>query len=181
MAHLYEYYAQLPYRNSSARLSNRTQSQTSNRRRNYYSSERDLETRMMAEVRNFTGMDLGMRRDFLEALEAAFDQSNDTLSESALEIPNDFNEYDYEMLLALDENNHQLVGASETQIDSLPQSVMQADSVEEVCAVCLENPAFGEVIRHLPCLHKFHRDCIDPWLRRRTWCPVCKSDILLNG
>ncbi|KAJ6393111.1 hypothetical protein OIU77_022567 [Salix suchowensis] len=84
---------------------------------------------------------------------------------------------DYEMLLALDESNSQH-GAAARQINSLPESVVQTDNLEETCAICLEAPAIGEKIRHLPCLHKFHKECIDPWLSRKTSCPICKCGIL---
>ncbi|PAN39044.1 hypothetical protein PAHAL_7G216500 [Panicum hallii] len=84
---------------------------------------------------------------------------------------------DYDALLALDENNHQHTGASESQINNLPESVVQSNSIEEPCAVCLENPSVGDTIRHLPCFHKFHKECIDEWLRRKKLCPICKSGI----
>ncbi|KAL6535129.1 hypothetical protein OROMI_026503 [Orobanche minor] len=65
---------------------------------------------------------------------------------------------DYEMLLSLDDNNDRHSGASVRQINDLPQSVIQNENFEETCAVCLETPSTGETIRHLPCLHKFHKD-----------------------
>ncbi|KAI0513975.1 hypothetical protein KFK09_010007 [Dendrobium nobile] len=146
-------------------------------------------TRMTARARteNRTGrirrnisrptMSLEERLDFLEALEAAFEHGNDMETpDHFLGFQRDFNEDDYEMLLALDENNHN-VGASERQINSLPQSVIQNTDSEEACAVCLETPVVGDAIRHLPCLHKFHKDCIDTWLRRKRSCPICKSGI----
>ncbi|KAI4346146.1 hypothetical protein L6164_013221 [Bauhinia variegata] len=119
-------------------------------------------------------MDVDMRLNILEALE---DLSDMGMSEDIFQVQRDFNENDYEMLLALDENNHQHAGASSNQISSLPQSTIQTDNFTEACAICLETPVKGETIRHLPCLHKFHKDCIDPWLRRKTSCPVCKSSI----
>ncbi|XP_008807959.2 uncharacterized protein LOC103720151 [Phoenix dactylifera] len=158
----------LPSRNSSSRSTNRARDTTS--------------TRMTQLMRNIGWhmMDMDMRLNFFEELEAAFGNgvgSVDTAISSILQVQRDFNENDYEMLLALDNNNHQHSGASDNQINNLPQTVIQTDNVEEPCAVCLEKPSVGDTIRHLPCFHKFHKECIDPWLRRKTSCPVCKSGI----
>ncbi|KAJ6720461.1 TARGET OF ERK KINASE MPK-1 [Salix viminalis] len=51
---------------------------------------------------------------------------------------------------------------------------MKSSDDELTCSVCLEQVTVGEVIRTLPCLHQFHADCIDPWLRQQGTCPVCK-------
>ncbi|KAK7279113.1 hypothetical protein RJT34_24157 [Clitoria ternatea] len=123
-------------------------------------------------------MDLDMRLDILEGLEDAVGDFSDMgVADDIFHARHEFNEDDYEMLLALDEGNHQHTGASANQINSLPQSTIQTGNFTEDCAICLETPVKGETIRHLPCLHKFHKDCIDPWLRRKTSCPVCKSSI----
>ncbi|KAM1036607.1 hypothetical protein ACFX2C_031508 [Malus domestica] len=123
-------------------------------------------------------MDLEMTFNVLEALEAAVEDFSDVgLNARMLRVQRDFNDNDYEMLLALDENNHQHAGATAHQINNLPQSTVQSDASEETCAICLETPTIGETVRHLPCLHRFHKDCIDPWLGRRTSCPVCKCSV----
>ncbi|XP_073312664.1 uncharacterized protein [Primulina huaijiensis] len=118
-------------------------------------------------------MDVEMRMHMLETLEAFSDMEVGT---GSLITRRDFNENDYETLLALDENNDH-GGASVHQINGLPQSTVQSDNFDEACVICLETPTIGDTIRHLPCLHKFHKDCIEPWLRRRTLCPVCKTAI----
>ncbi|KAF2314115.1 hypothetical protein GH714_022353 [Hevea brasiliensis] len=101
------------------------------------------------------GMDLDMRLDILEALEDAvgeFSDMNMTASR-ILQVQRDFNENDYEMLLALDENNHQH-GASVNRINSLPESVVQTENFEETCAICLETPTIGELyVIFLACIN----------------------------
>lgn len=54
------------------------------------------------------------------------------------------------------------------------QAGMKASEDELTCSVCLEQVNTGELIRTLPCLHQFHMNCIDPWLRQQGTCPVCK-------
>ncbi|KAL5699489.1 hypothetical protein ACHQM5_030382 [Ranunculus cassubicifolius] len=129
------------------------------------------------DIRFHPNMDVEMRMHILETLEAAVGGTGDRMPNSLLQLNRDFNENDYEMLLALDENNHQHVGANPGQINGLPQSTVQSENYDEACAICLDTPTIGDTIRHLPCLHKFHKDCIDPWLRRKTSCPICKSGI----
>ncbi|XP_008789515.1 uncharacterized protein LOC103706984 [Phoenix dactylifera] len=181
-------YAQNPralFRNVSAQSTNLARVPASTRvaqlRRNFNGPEMDLEMRMISELRrSFTSaeMDFETRLNFLEALEAAFEDSHD-MEDDFPPILHHFDEDDFEMLFAVDDNSHQHAGASESQIDSLPQSVIQSDSIKEACAICLEVPSTGDVIRHLPCLHKFHKECIDTWLKRRTLCPICKCGITL--
>ncbi|KAJ3021219.1 hypothetical protein HKX48_008985 [Thoreauomyces humboldtii] len=52
------------------------------------------------------------------------------------------------------------------------------------CSVCFEDYVQGDILRELPCRHRFHRTCIDAWLLpdletrnpgHRT-CPLCVAD-----
>lgn len=45
------------------------------------------------------------------------------------------------------------------------------------CMVCMEEFADGETLRSLPCLHRYHQNCIDQWLVRCATCPICKQNI----
>jgi hypothetical protein len=42
------------------------------------------------------------------------------------------------------------------------------------CAVCYTEYAPDEEVRALPCLHFYHRECIDQWLLHHRMCPICK-------
>ncbi|EAZ36591.1 hypothetical protein OsJ_20934 [Oryza sativa Japonica Group] len=47
------------------------------------------------------------------------------------------------------------------------------------CAVCLEELEAGDRCPRLPrCEHSFHAPCVDSWLRKSRWCPVCRADVV---
>ncbi|KAM0282560.1 hypothetical protein ACHAQH_002928 [Verticillium albo-atrum] len=46
------------------------------------------------------------------------------------------------------------------------------------CTICAEDFNVGEDVRVLPCSHKYHPGCIDPWLVNVSGtCPLCRHDL----
>ena len=74
-------------------------------------------------------------------------------------------------------------------VESLPVRQITAEQIadnsrkskEEAttkCMVCLVEYEAGEELRTLPCMHFFHRECIDKWLLERgSTCPICKFNV----
>lgn len=79
-----------------------------------------------------------------------------------------------------DRKEKQLLTAAKKAISKLKTHPFSAATHEEddTCAVCLESYKDGETLRELPCIHLFHKSCIDPWLLYHRTCPMCKSNIL---
>jgi len=44
-----------------------------------------------------------------------------------------------------------------------------------VCSICLRSFRDRQRISTLPCLHKYHADCIEPWMKQSNQCPICKQ------
>lgn len=72
-------------------------------------------------------------------------------------------------------------GLDESMIKLIPTVTYRKPKelgVLHVCAVCLTEFEEEEKTRVLPnCLHFFHVDCIDEWLRKNANCPLCRSPI----
>lgn len=46
---------------------------------------------------------------------------------------------------------------------------------EEKCCICLENMKRFQSLKTLPCIHKFHKKCVESWLRYEMFCPNCRT------
>ena len=57
---------------------------------------------------------------------------------------------------------------------SLPPEPLGEVEVEE-CTICLES--LQNDFHILPCIHKFHQNCINDWLKRSDQCPNCLQKI----
>ena len=76
-------------------------------------------------------------------------------------------------------------GASQEVIESntLPHKykrlrrASESDDDYEKCTICLSQFEVENDVRRLPCMHLFHRDCVDQWLVTNKLCPICRVDI----
>ncbi|GAB4857158.1 hypothetical protein Ancab_015068 [Ancistrocladus abbreviatus] len=58
-------------------------------------------------------------------------------------------------------------------------SLPKKDSTASCCSICLADYKIDDLLRLLPgCGHVFHLRCIDPWLRLRSSCPMCRTSPL---
>lgn len=103
------------------------------------------------------------------------------LQQRLLRTDRDFSAEDYEMLLELDEQ------AKSSQSNELEITLLlsqmpvtrvtaSGSSRGSQCSICLENMAVGEEVRTLPCMHIFHRACIDKWVAMPGAVPKCPID-----
>ncbi|KAG9459357.1 hypothetical protein H6P81_003865 [Aristolochia fimbriata] len=69
-------------------------------------------------------------------------------------------------------------GAGEGGILAAGTDKEQVISGEDaVCSICLAKYGDNEELRELPCLHFFHVECVDKWLKINASCPLCKREV----
>ncbi|KAG8177129.1 hypothetical protein JTE90_012012 [Oedothorax gibbosus] len=97
----------------------------------------------------------------------------------------DLNEYEPENPDEEDEDEG-VPGMSEEEIELLPTHInleapSSGDNKEvKMCSICRQNYSTGDELRVLPCMHAFHVNCIDPWLRISATCPDCSTKVDVN-
>lgn len=63
-------------------------------------------------------------------------------------------------------------------INHLPMGVYDGTSKKaKECVICMIEFMVGDTLRFLPCMHVYHRDCIDDWLMRSFICPSCMEPV----
>ena len=88
---------------------------------------------------------------------------------------------EYEDLLELDEDIVDPV--PEELLRQLPTSEFTAANLENFseenkgCSICQCNYEVKEKYIILPCLHRFHSECVSTWFERKSTCPICKRKV----
>ena len=68
-------------------------------------------------------------------------------------------------------------GLSQEQLNAFPVIEIKSISHEyENCSICLEDWKLREKAKILGCMHRFHPECIDSWLKEKNLCPNCKEN-----
>lgn len=73
----------------------------------------------------------------------------------------------------------EVAGLTPEEISRLPKNKFSGEEahVEICCAVCHSDFIPNAILTFLPCMHYYHSDCIDDWLRNKCTCPICNSNI----
>ncbi|XP_071740198.1 E3 ubiquitin-protein ligase SIRP1-like [Rutidosis leptorrhynchoides] len=75
-----------------------------------------------------------------------------------------------------DPNRYGTPPAQKNAIEAMPKvRIDEENSIQ--CCVCLEEFEVGNEAREMPCKHRFHGDCIVPWLELHSSCPVCRYQL----
>ncbi|XP_013383970.1 E3 ubiquitin-protein ligase RNF181-like [Lingula anatina] len=68
--------------------------------------------------------------------------------------------------------------ASKKAVEGLPTCYVKVDEAGDLkCPICLVPYDEAEATKQLPCQHKFHPECILPWLQKTNSCPVCRYEL----
>jgi Ring finger domain len=62
--------------------------------------------------------------------------------------------------------------------DEMINGLEWADSSPNECSICMESQI--SPMRILPCGHKFHNECLIPWLKLQRTCPHCRHELIEN-
>lgn len=61
-------------------------------------------------------------------------------------------------------------------LDRVPKSSLKVDDACPICATPYLDDKYPLVVS-LKCRHRFDLECITPWLKLHTTCPMCRADV----
>ncbi|KAL1204895.1 E3 ubiquitin-protein ligase SIRP1 [Cardamine amara subsp. amara] len=134
---------------------------------------RRILSRHSAEIVNLAE---GIRARLL--IESETNENNiDTASVPPVSLGDYFIGPGYEMLLQrlaeTDLNNkYGTPPATKEAVEAL--ATVKIDERLLQCTVCIDDFEIGMEAKEMPCEHKFHSDCLLPWLELHSSCPVCR-------
>lgn len=70
---------------------------------------------------------------------------------------------------------------AEAVLSECRNEVYKAEGISNTtaeCAICLEGLVANDDLLRLPCNHRFHSECVIPWIKsKHKCCPSCRDDI----
>ncbi|CAN8288420.1 unnamed protein product [Cochlearia groenlandica] len=78
------------------------------------------------------------------------------------------------------ECNKKPQGLTQGAINGLNRQIFSLAEVKTErrdCSICLESFVTGDMLISLPCTHRFHSSCLNPWLKACGDCPYCRRAI----
>ncbi|KAG6490853.1 E3 ubiquitin-protein ligase SIRP1-like [Zingiber officinale] len=73
-----------------------------------------------------------------------------------------------------DPNFHGTPPAHKSAVEAMP-TIKITENLS--CSICLDDFEIGTKAKEMPCKHKFHGNCILPWLELHSSCPVCRFQV----
>jgi hypothetical protein len=123
----------------------------------------------------------------LAALQAAMAEDEEEVEVEA----DDGDDMSYELMLRLGERlgdvkSERWARVAQEKIAALPTLRFDPETArgkddndcDVKCLVCQFPYEKGDVLRRLPCMHCFHAECVDQWLKSKDCCPYCRTTIV---
>ena len=100
-----------------------------------------------------------------------------------MEATEELSNMSYEELLQLQERmGYVPTGLTNREITELPSSKYVPSEDGAFCVICQVDIEEGETIVSLPkCSHKFHKSCVEQWLKDHRSCPACRARIHIGS
>lgn len=76
-------------------------------------------------------------------------------------------------------DNYGSLPMSRVNVHKIPFVLISEEQVSQhiSCSICIEMFNVDEKVRKLVCDHCFHDQCIQPWLKLHSNCPVCRQNL----
>jgi hypothetical protein len=85
-----------------------------------------------------------------------------------------YEENDLKLALEISANEYKFFEKKNRTIDLSKYSI---EKKKIFCSICQSNSSDTDDILILNCKHDFHKDCISEWIKYKSECPVCKTNI----
>lgn len=84
--------------------------------------------------------------------------------------------FEYSKQQTVSEKETSAAAAAACEAAAAATEAANTDAAILDCAVCLDSFEVGDYCRSLPnCHHYFHVQCVDVWLTKSPFCPVCRT------